>query len=600
MTLETRPLLPAPSCARECLPVGFFRNAEFIGLSAEDGAAVCDDCLGAVAGREGVTRLLLPLRRSRRNDPQTKVTCRWDEALDSLVRAVEGLAGGSSHLVWIQGHPAPRLTNLVGRRVGHMVTQATLVRRCPPREATGRLLDSLDPAIQRATTEDLAQARRLVIWGCDPGRVPWWIEKGVGEALAAGAKMLTVDPARGSVPETRGMALGLRPGTDVPLALSLLSGARNDARKRWKREEEWEKVLKRWDPSAAAKPTGVPESRIAEAIQFLNSPGKGVLLLGGGPAHHPGGGEAVRAVAALGHIFDMPLLAPQAPPDPSQGLPEPIPAGRFEDVTLETWETHQSLLKPEQTMIILEGMEALPPWRGLRGMESFLSQAKFVAVLTERSACDWIPADLVLPVADVLETSNSLGFSYRGTIRQALAAFPPPRDLPTLWSLGHLLASRLGWPESWFPGDGQVPEAGPGGTKPGLVVSLDPPAFVEPGEGPLSTPELFSSFRLVLLWSCGPSDPRVFGEHPLVPRLQIAPQDARNRALTQDTPVVIHNERGQVAARVLIDPDQTEGTVVLFWPKTVHPAAAFVLFPSLNGGKGSGDTFGSCLVEVQK
>lgn len=589
MSLRRQPLLPSLSCARECLPLGLFAGGDFLGLAAQDGAAVCDDCLAAVARREAPDRPRAPLRGDRRTG--RRVACRFDEALDGLVRALDGLSRKDAHLVWIQADPYPRLTHLLGRRVCHMAPRATLVRRHSPREATGRLLQGLGGTVLRADFAGLEAAGRIIFWGCHPGRAPWPIEK--NWRGAGGAATLWIDPVPPPPGREKMVALNPRPGTDQALALALMAGSRESAGPAPERAG----ARSRWSPGSAAEWTGLSGEKIEAALDFLNAPGPAVLVLGGGPAHHPGGAGAVLAVAELARHFQIPLLAPGPAPDPAGGIPDPLPAGELAESTLESWPARQDELDPEEAVVVLEGVEAAPPWAGFPGLASFLRRARHVALLAEGGSAPGWPADLVLPLALALETRECLGLPFRGRLIDGPGVFPPPRDHLDRWSLGHLLARRLGWPQDWFPGPENAPEPSP---RPRFQVPRISPESLDPGEageGPVPTPARFDSFRLALLWTRPDPDSLPSGDG--APRLCIGSAEAAARSLAHGRKGLVYNEQGRLEVVIHLREGLCPGTVTLEWPPGADRSEGLALFPPQKGHPLTGDTFGVCPVEAQ-
>ena len=70
--------------------------------------------------------------------------------------------------------------------------------------------------------EDYEHARLIIVWGANPSATGIHIVSHIKAAQKAGAKLVVIDPRRTPLGRIADLHIGLRPGTDLPVALALV------------------------------------------------------------------------------------------------------------------------------------------------------------------------------------------------------------------------------------------------------------------------------------------------------------------------------------------------------------------------------------------
>ena len=154
--------------------------------------------------------------------------------------------------------------------------------------------------------EDFSDARFIVIWGANPKASNIHLVPYLREAKRRGAFIATVDPRRNFSPAEVDLHLGLRPGTDLPVALAMIG--------LWQREGlldqgfldqnavEAEPLLAAaadWSLAAAAAVAGVEAAQIELLARTYSAADPALLRCGWGLERNRNGGQAVAAVLAM-------------------------------------------------------------------------------------------------------------------------------------------------------------------------------------------------------------------------------------------------------------------------------------------------------------
>jgi anaerobic selenocysteine-containing dehydrogenase len=103
------------------------------------------------------------------------------------------------------------------RRLGASRCQRTLC--AAPATAATRAMYGLVPGV---ALEDYVHSRLIVIWGQNPSATGIHMVPIIDRALAAGAKLIVVDPRQTPLAKRADLHLAVRPGTDLPVALAIL------------------------------------------------------------------------------------------------------------------------------------------------------------------------------------------------------------------------------------------------------------------------------------------------------------------------------------------------------------------------------------------
>jgi anaerobic selenocysteine-containing dehydrogenase len=172
----------------------------------------------------GDDRLLHPaIRRGAKGTGLFKRVS-WDDALDLIaekMQAARNTAGAETILPLCYGGSNGFLTQeyadaILFRRLGTSRLMRTVCAA-----PTGAANSGLYGKMASVSYEDYPQAKLIVIWGVNPGVSGIHLMPYLKEARDNGAYVVVIDPRATSVARQADLHLAVRPGTDLPVALSL-------------------------------------------------------------------------------------------------------------------------------------------------------------------------------------------------------------------------------------------------------------------------------------------------------------------------------------------------------------------------------------------
>jgi anaerobic selenocysteine-containing dehydrogenase len=257
----------------------------------------------------GDDRLLYPaVRRGTKGSGLfTRVT--WDDALDliadKMLAARDG-AGAETILPLCYGGSNGYLTQdyadaILFRRFG---TSRLLRTVCAA--PTGAANAGLYGKMASVSYEDYPNAKLILVWGVNPGVSGIHLMPFLKEARDNGAYVVVIDPRATNVARQADLHLAVRPGTDLPLALSIhrhlfeeghadqafLDAHANGAAALRDKAREW--TFER-----AAEVSGVSADQIRGLAQRYAKTSPALVKCGWGLERNRNGGSAAAAVLAL-------------------------------------------------------------------------------------------------------------------------------------------------------------------------------------------------------------------------------------------------------------------------------------------------------------
>lgn len=233
----------------------------------------------------------------------------WDEALEhvaSRFMEIREHSGGEAILPFSYGGSNGALTEgTLDTRWFHRLGASRLERTiCAA--ATSRAQQGLYGMMPGVDVRDYVHASLIVVWGFNPHASGIHLVPVLKEARERGAKLVVVDPRRTPLAKTADLHLGLRPGTDVVLALALT---------RWLFEpdradhtfldahttgaETLRERAQPWTIERAAETSGLATEDIEAFASMYADASPAVIRCGWGLERNRNGGSAVASVLAL-------------------------------------------------------------------------------------------------------------------------------------------------------------------------------------------------------------------------------------------------------------------------------------------------------------
>jgi len=257
----------------------------------------------------GEDRVLHPAVRLGKKGENSFEQVSWDVALDlaaQRMREARERWGGESILPFSYGGSNGLLTqDTTDARLFYRLGASRLARTvCAA--ATGRAATGLYGKMPGIALPDYVHSKLIVVWGVNPSASGIHLVPILQEAQRRGARMVVVDPRRTPLAKKADLHLAPRPGTDLPLALSIHRFLFEEGLADWgflgehaHGAEELRRRALPWTFERAAEVTGVPAEGIALLARMYAETSPAAIRAGWGMERNRNGGSAVAAVLAL-------------------------------------------------------------------------------------------------------------------------------------------------------------------------------------------------------------------------------------------------------------------------------------------------------------
>src|SRR6188472_1033612 len=172
----------------------------------------------------GADRLLYPAVRKGPKGLASFQRVTWEEALSTIadrLTDVRERCGGEAILPYSYGGSNGLLTQdtsdaTLFRRLG-----ASRLARTVCAAPTGAANEALYGKMPSITYEDYPESRLIILWGANPSTSGIHLVSHVREAQRRGATLIVIDPRTTPLAKQADIHLAVRPGTDLPVALSI-------------------------------------------------------------------------------------------------------------------------------------------------------------------------------------------------------------------------------------------------------------------------------------------------------------------------------------------------------------------------------------------
>lgn len=582
-------------------------------------------------------RVLHPMRRIGKKGEGQFERISWDTALDEIATRFRDIAASADGPEAILPYSYGGTMGLVqgesmDRRFFHKLGASLLARTICATAGSTAWAHTVGASIG-TDAEQFHKAKLILLWGTNTltSNVHLWPQ--VLEARKAGAEVVVIDPYRNRTAAQADRWLAIRPGTDAALALGLAHIAFRDGHadrdylaKYTLGAESFEARCAEYPPERIADITGLPVADIEWLGERYGSVRPTAIRLNYGLQRHHGGGNAVRAIAALPAVTgawrdvgggallsasgQFPLnRAALERPDLMTGMPRTINMTRL-------GEALTSAKPPVRALVVYNSNPAAIAPDQSEVLRGFAREDLFTVVLEHFQTDTADYADILLPATTQLEhfdivkpyghyalmcnnpaidpigesKPNSeifrqfaarMGFTdpcFSDTDEQ-IAAQAIDTDDPIFEGITLDLLKRDGFARLNLPAE-YAPFAEGGFPTPSgkcefhserlAEMGLDPlPDFVAPLESPASAPELAARFPLQFITPPA----HAFLNSSFVnmerssrsakqPTLLIHPVDAEPRGIATGSTVSVFNDRGGCNLTALVTDDVREGVVV--------------------------------------
>jgi anaerobic selenocysteine-containing dehydrogenase len=610
----------------------------------------------------GPERLLHPgIREGKKGEGRFRPAS-WDEALDLIAQkllSVRSRWGGETILPYSYGGSNGYLTqDTVDARLWRRIGASRLARTvcAAPTAAAAKGLYGKMPGV---SLEDYDRANLIVLWGFNPSASGIHLVPKVYEAQRRGAKLAVVDPRATPLAKKADLHLPVRPGGDLPIALSvvrwLFEHGRADLRFLREHATGWERLREKaapWTFAEAGRAADVPAGDIEALARLYAESSPAVLRVGWGLERNRNGGSAAAAVMSLPAVagkFGVRGGGYTMSNSPAWELDSLSAAGEPESATrvVNMNELGQALgagARPPVRLLFVYNSNALATSPRQDLVRSGLSREDLFTVVFDAVRTDtalW--ADVVLPATTFLE-HRELSRGYGAFIlHDSPAAAAPAGEARPNYDVFAQLVRRTGLarPED-VEGAAELTRAilARSPRRDDLRASLDQTgvAFPESGRHPIQFVDVFprtpdgkarlfpdeldreapeglytfradpASERFPLALITPSSDRTIsssLGELCAdLARLEIHPADAGRRGIENGASVRVFNEFGEVRCPALVTRDVRPGVVRLpkgLWSRhTENGWTANVLAPDTLTDLGGGACFNDARVEVAR
>ena len=257
----------------------------------------------------GPDRLLYPAVRKGPKGLATFERVSWEDALARIADRLQHACstwGGESILPYSYGGSNGLLTQdtsdaTLFRRLG-----ASRLARTVCAAPTGAANMAMYGKMPSVTYEDYPEARLIIVWGANPSASGIHLIPYIREAQRRGAALVVVDPRTTPLAKQADIHLAVRPGTDLPVALSIHrylfeEGHADEAflSTYTRGADRLRERAKAWTFERAAAESGVPADTLLAVARLYATTSPALIRCGWGQERNRNGGNSSLAIMAL-------------------------------------------------------------------------------------------------------------------------------------------------------------------------------------------------------------------------------------------------------------------------------------------------------------
>jgi anaerobic selenocysteine-containing dehydrogenase len=257
----------------------------------------------------GPDRLLYPAIRRGSKGLAGFERVSWDDALSLVAeRMLEARVrwGGESILPYSYGGSNGLLTQdtsdaTLFRRLG-----ASRLARTVCAAPTGAANMAMYGKMPSITYQDFPEARLIILWGANPSASGIHLVPYIREAQRRGAALVVIDPRTTALAKHADIHLAVRPGTDLPVALSihryLFEGGHADEgflKEHARGADRLRQRAQEWTFERAASEADVPADTLRRIAELYATSRPALIRLGWGQERNRNGGSSSMAILAL-------------------------------------------------------------------------------------------------------------------------------------------------------------------------------------------------------------------------------------------------------------------------------------------------------------
>ncbi|MFZ6649152.1 molybdopterin-containing oxidoreductase family protein [Undibacterium sp. TJN25] len=425
-------------------------------------------------------RLLFPQKRVGRKGEGRFERISWDEALDIIAGKLGAIAARDPEAIlpysyagtmgWLQGESmAPRFFHKLG---------ASLLDRTICAMAGGTGYKYTIGAKVGTDTEQVQNARLIIIWGGNPIASNLHLWTRAQEAKRKGARLIAIDPYRSLTAEKCHQHIALLPGTDAALALGIMHVLIEENLLDHDYIAQYtlgfdllKQRVREWTPEKTAATCGITAGEVTALAREYGAAGQrgepAMIRLNYGMQRVRGGGMAARNIACLPALTGawrhaaggVQLSVSDSFPKDNQALQRPdlMPSGKYPR-TINMSTIGDDLLresspefgpKIDALVVYNSNPVAVAPESGVVA-RGFAREDLFTVVLEHFQTDTADYADILLPATTQLEHTDihgAYGHLYLMANNPAIAPLGESRPNTEIF---RLLAQRMGFTDPCF------------------------------------------------------------------------------------------------------------------------------------------------------